>query len=529
MSDGSGKDPPVWWTAATRYLCVGAQLDEEFARRVLHELLVEKHRAVAPSYGIDLVPIVVHCLRAERRRTVRDGLLVAVLVGLLALAPLVVGGLLFVGAVSRVIYRNAQKSKNVAKRRNAGATAGLFALGVLVVAALLPYRLGFGEGTAVASVPALLRSHADPPVVIVGLLGALPVSALCGYLTWLRGRTYAGRELRAPERRTWSEMMALAPSTLSTQRDDRLVQIGNSQYRKTVVYSPLLRSPFVGAGLSDAPWSFAVNLTQAANPSGDPPARFTASELQAAIAQRIGQRAPTGEGRFPSDPPPESDISDRWFVDGVSQGEGGGPGLPVTPRHFKCIQVRSWGGEVVRSVFLHTVIEMDTLYVEFSACLLPPILPAYHIVDPYPQPAPLEKKRALHAALAGAPWALLDAPANLASRFRNEMTDEERARRKGKVLVLHDRGARLSVRELGAADEPDYYFQRLDAYKHLKIIELRVLDAIVDFLDQHHVNTRQFRAQRTQILQNSVFNFGDVHNQVNAQGAESQGTIGDSS
>lgn len=37
---------------ATRYLCVGAQIDDDFADRVIREVLEERYRAVAPSTGV---------------------------------------------------------------------------------------------------------------------------------------------------------------------------------------------------------------------------------------------------------------------------------------------------------------------------------------------------------------------------------------------------------------------------------------------------------------------------------------------
>jgi hypothetical protein len=39
---------------ATRLLCVAAHQDREFGERVIREVLEEEHRAVCPSYGIDL-------------------------------------------------------------------------------------------------------------------------------------------------------------------------------------------------------------------------------------------------------------------------------------------------------------------------------------------------------------------------------------------------------------------------------------------------------------------------------------------
>src|SRR5438105_3542606 len=63
------------YSDATRYLCVGAERDQSFAIAVLGELFDRPSRAVAPSYGIDVVPIVKHCVKGQRRRAVRDATL----------------------------------------------------------------------------------------------------------------------------------------------------------------------------------------------------------------------------------------------------------------------------------------------------------------------------------------------------------------------------------------------------------------------------------------------------------------------
>lgn len=73
---------PTQQSETTRYLCAAAYLDRNFANHVITKVLQEEHRAVAPSYGVDIVPVVRHCLAAERRRRLRDIVLIGlVLIG----------------------------------------------------------------------------------------------------------------------------------------------------------------------------------------------------------------------------------------------------------------------------------------------------------------------------------------------------------------------------------------------------------------------------------------------------------------
>jgi hypothetical protein len=70
---------------STRYLCAAAYLNPEYANSVTSELLAS-HRAVAPSLGIDLIPIIRHCLSARKAQLLRDVLLTVLLIAGLFLA-----------------------------------------------------------------------------------------------------------------------------------------------------------------------------------------------------------------------------------------------------------------------------------------------------------------------------------------------------------------------------------------------------------------------------------------------------------
>src|SRR5579875_154118 len=56
-------EQPSPMSNATRYLCAAAYLDSGFANNAI-EHLIASHRAVVPSRGIDLIPIMRHCLKA---------------------------------------------------------------------------------------------------------------------------------------------------------------------------------------------------------------------------------------------------------------------------------------------------------------------------------------------------------------------------------------------------------------------------------------------------------------------------------
>src|SRR3954452_10337647 len=71
----------------TRYLCGAAYEDQFFVDQVISEVVEDEHRAVVPSYGFDLDPVVRHCLRARRLWLVQHVALSGLTVAGLCFAP----------------------------------------------------------------------------------------------------------------------------------------------------------------------------------------------------------------------------------------------------------------------------------------------------------------------------------------------------------------------------------------------------------------------------------------------------------
>lgn len=452
---------------ATRYLCAAAHLDSAFAHRVIREVLEEPQLAVAPSYGIDLVPIVRHCLAARRRRLVRDALLAALLALNLgaALAALAAGG---VAGLARALG-------------GGGAARGLPAVSLLVAWLVLLAEALVARNTVARE---LTRGAFDPDA-----------------------------SLPAADRAT----------------EARLAQVREAQYGNVTVYGGA--SPFIGAGEVRRSWSLAIDLRQPrdglwAVPSQPQP--FTLAELHRFVAGRLaalrGPERPPGErldgltvedrvaipeeavnrdGRFLPHRllPPRGSVPAQLVREVM--GDPGG-----AARHFTCARVESWGKEVVLSVFLHLSLHGHCLYAEVVACALGPIKDAYRRVDRMaPQPSAGEFLSLLWGSAVRAPLALVGSPLELGRVFlswqRREVLRAEREQAVRQGLPVHY-GARVSVRELAASKRYGNDAQRLDATRQLKLVELELLSAIRDFLDQHGVGTAEFRAQQAVILGSGV-------------------------
>src|SRR5215203_198579 len=88
----------------TRYLCAAAYLDRKFRDRMITEFIDHERRAVVPSFGFDLEPVVLHCLRARRLILFRDLALLALTLSILLAAP-VVGFIILAGLIVMFVFQ----------------------------------------------------------------------------------------------------------------------------------------------------------------------------------------------------------------------------------------------------------------------------------------------------------------------------------------------------------------------------------------------------------------------------------------
>jgi len=71
-------EPQYARTEATRLLCAGVYFDSEFRSRVIEQLVEHEERPIAPSLGIDALPVLAHALYARRREVITGLVLLAV-------------------------------------------------------------------------------------------------------------------------------------------------------------------------------------------------------------------------------------------------------------------------------------------------------------------------------------------------------------------------------------------------------------------------------------------------------------------
>jgi hypothetical protein len=165
-------------------------------------------------------------------------------------------------------------------------------------------------------------------------------------------------------------------------------------------------------------------------------------------------------------------------------------------RHYLAVRVESWGGHIVTSVFVHVSLQGRTLYLEFATYALFPVK-ARSEASAVPV--------AIGAALARLPGRLL-----ACWRIVGLLTLFLPGFRRGSAWA--DTGMRETMMmdaEVGHSEEPERsYFQVQDVAQHSKIIERRLIAAVDEFLFETGVDTSEFTARTTAILNDGVMNFG---------------------
>jgi hypothetical protein len=530
--------PPSVPHAATRHMCVGCYVDHEFRERAMTEVYLDRSRQVAPAYGYDLVPVLVHARRAGWIDHAQHVLVILVALfwirhDLFAAAITVSTvitwyvlkrfGRLFRDYAGYIRHRGSLAERSHLRRRFRWLTAGLIAPWIAVI------------GVAFYTARSILDSHAAHP-------GHVAIEVVRTLLSLIAVVVAA-----AVVRQICIDSLANDPSRPRTY-SHRIEQLRAEQYRPITVFSGY--RPYVGSGFEVRTWSFAQRLRRigegsetpfAAQPDdnrrpspipaapGEPP--FRTLDLIEHIKQSVNSLANdvNPELRLPG-----LRIYDKAFVGGFRTAKLVGVSddasiyallaNPSDPdRHYITCEIVALNGEVVATVFVHAGIQAHALYLEFTSWAMPPTRLGFQIVD-------LRRGRGLPAYLTAIgrvivrmPAELGRAPAGLGILLRRPFyalrPGFDRARDQ-----LRDVGARLSLRELaanvrtndkGQVDEVPAvsYFQGRDIVKYLQIIERRLLSTVMEYIEDLGLDTTEFKQRARAILNDGALSLGsgDIH------------------
>ena len=177
-------------------------------------------------------------------------------------------------------------------------------------------------------------------------------------------------------------------------------------------------------------------------------------------------------------------------------------------RHYKCIQVVDWKGELIVSIFLRLLKLNRNLFVEASYFLLTPLREHYHSVDSINLKPTWRQQFGLlldSSAFMSIMWVL--SPLIVYYTISTPLRRWFRRKHIRRLIMEKsdfDYGALASIR--GGACDLEYrrYFQKLDKEMYMKILERQILDSIIEFLDRRNIDTSDLKERQTTILNNGV-------------------------
>jgi hypothetical protein len=199
-------------------------------------------------------------------------------------------------------------------------------------------------------------------------------------------------------------------------------------------------------------------------------------------------------------------------------------------RHYQWIRVHDWGNDLVLSYFFRCTLRGSSLFVEINRFLLTPVFWTYRAADRIAEQGFAEHVNEFLKAFLVGPLQTVAACFQVLGFLTEGMehifdTKERKRRQEIRSNPLFNYGASVSLRYKFSSDSFSHYFQKLDGDFYTKVLEHQILDGIVDFLEDHNIDTSEIRERRTTILNSGVIvQGGDVKAESLAVGAGSVAT-----
>lgn len=444
----------------TRQLAAAAHLDPQYASGVVRSVLNERHRAVAPSFGVHLAPVLRHCLAARGRHTALRVMVCALLLPLVLAVANFGTGILLALLIALATW-----------------------VAIFVESWVGRYRIAARHLSAANYEPAFATRFLPPGgerrVRDVAAAESGNVVVYSGYSPYVGsgynhgGWSFAvnvskGRQDPAGRRAT---PKPFTPESLYAYATERLQGLGLDDLHISE------RLYVDGERIRDDTHFLPQRF-------GRPRTRFTADEMDAAsetpadVARRVHCISVDGWG---------GEIVFASFLSFMLKGSSlyaEATYCVLAPPHERYRAIDSMDAHPPVGVRLRRVgaAFVDTLELPLQA---------------------LRAKEILQAS-----W----------SAWRSRGRDRREIARNPRF----DYGARTSIREL-AQGEYRRYFQALDRDMFSKIIEREILDAILTFLELHDVDTTELEERGAAVLNNGVIvTGGEVKAESLAVGSKAQ-------
>ncbi|ARF59940.1 hypothetical protein B1H19_37320 [Streptomyces gilvosporeus] len=521
---------------ATRLLCAGVYFDSEFRHRVIEQLVEHEERPIAPSLGIDALPVLAHALQA-RRREAETGLVLLLVWGLF------IGlGLAGIGAQTAypIPWFLAYGVVCLVSWGVRGSRSSVFGLGRAVLKEATRGRL-----KAVLPVLPFAAGIAYWGGVIIALINGADAWTAAVFPVLLVPPVWSYRTHVVSVMREKLSRAAFAKASRETLPDTAQFRrigaaIDREQHAGLAIYDPF--RPFVGAGEPYKPWSFVMELKR----KGWPPAPQQPATQKPAPPQPSTWAAKPGTGAGPTPAPDPGPLTGREVIDLITPqlealrtsaaatsrdrlrtlevdemvylpvgmarglvkyepatvqkhlngavGEGG-----EARRHFLRVRVGAWDEQVGISLLIRVHTQGGILVLEVVPHILTPVRPEFRSVDVIAARGGEGILRdAVHSVL-GSPSAGFAAGVGLlrtaVSQFRVWLTIPE--------FALPD-GPATSVRELGSVKEVSL-LQEMDISRYVKTLQDRIASGVREALRQKGYETGEFEQYVVNVNGGGVF------------------------
>jgi len=457
--------------SATRYLASSAFLKIGFADMFLRRVFSRDYKTKGPAYGLDLLEITRWCIAAqsiERKRVIVRRILFVIAALFLPFSSTWSGSL----AIMATIY-------------------------VGIIEFYYHYRINFGDLAAVC-----LDPEAGP-----------------------------------------KNDVKVAPEETTALAALQAEQNGN-----VCIYGGF--TPFVGAGLETLTWSVAISLKpksiEGVATAPPPTTSFVAADVYDAVIPELeALRIPRFQSREVICVPgnlvrniptlfDSASLVPNYSTDPSRFGED--VSLASSPvRVYRLLQIGSVRSDVIVNYFFRTTVTAETLFVEVSSHLNLPINSSYRTLDQLPRrrkflTLPAMFLEALFTAPLLFAYDILMFGASVFRVVSDPLSLVERSRyvpsRKTRQYVLdnpmYDFGATQGIRDVYGAKSFDSYAQLQDAVLYNKMLDSRLLDMLLEFLERKNVDTSDFRSQKSTIINTGVIVSGTLTAGAVAVGQGSQ-------
>lgn len=478
-------DAPKARSTVTRYLCCAVQLDAGLARTAIKQIIGEPRRAVTASPSVDLPVVLAYAVAAWRRQQVRD--IVLALMWVVSLAVTYTGH-------SNYVFKSM-----TAHEVDLVGLVGL--MGTLLIFLSLRW-------------PKL--SIAAPLLFVPTFLMTWKGMA-CLFLTWLvivGESLYVHYRIIVPRLSHQAFNPNDAPAPRSPKTAARLKEIGRWDVGNVTVHQGF--DPFAGFGteLGERP-AFTVRTDKPAQ-DATTTKPFEIHDLYQHVASAVESLGLYGLS-----------VENRVFVHGddlrvhldnttrqaLLPDPERAPASHVPPqvirdlreadssraRPYLVLHISGWEGEMEATQFVQFYLSprREILHVQHYLSLLTPVRPAYRSVDRLlARPTPLQFWVLLYRSFPRAALMVARPLPGLILTIIGSRPWKDRMQRANIRKRTFNYSGQASIRET-ASDNRYYRHQQKSDYKRsTEIVADQVLNSLIDFLDQHDIDTTELRDQR---------------------------------